>query len=178
MPGPDRARATIRAATAADAVAIAEIYDHYIANTVITFEEEPVPAAEIAARMEGVRAEALPWLVAEEARRVVGYAYAAKWHKRSAYRFTAEVTVYLAPDATGRRLGTRLYAELFPLLEARGVHAAIGGIALPNEASVALHERFGMRKVSHFPQVGFKLGRWVDVGHWQRTFEAGPTPAH
>ena len=69
----------------------------------------------------------------------------------------------------GRGIGSNLYAELFPILQARGIHAVMGGIALPNEASVALHEKFGMRKVAHFKEVGFKLDRWVDVGYWQRT---------
>jgi phosphinothricin acetyltransferase len=162
-------RATIRAATAADAAGIAAIYNHYVMQTVVTFEEESVSAADIAGRIEGVSSVSLPWLVAEEAGRVVGYAYATKWHLRAAYRFSAEVTVYLAPTDTGRRIGSNLYAQLFPILEARGVHAVMGGIALPNQVSVALHEKFGMRKVAHFEAVGFKFDRWIDVGYWQRT---------
>ena len=154
---------------AADAAAIAEIYNHYIEHTVVTFEETLVSAADFVARIEVVHATGFPWLVAEEAGRVLGYAYATKWKERSAYRFSAEVTVYLAPTATGRGLGTRLYTELFPMLDARGLHALMGGITLPNEASVALHEKFGMRKVAHFEEVGFKFGRWLAVGYWQRT---------
>lgn len=161
---------TIRAATPADASGIAAIYNHYITHTVVTFEDEPVSPAEIAERMEDVRSAALPWLVAEESGRVVGYAYATKWRTRSAYRFSAEVTVYLGHEDTGRGIGSNLYAQLFPMLQAKGMHAAMGGIALPNEASVALHEKFGMRKVAHFPEVGFKFGRWVDVAYWQRTW--------
>ena len=80
-----------------------------------------------------------------------------------------EVTVYVAPGHAGRGIGSRLYGELFPILKTRGIHAVIGGIALPNEASVALHEKFGMRKVAHFEEVGFKFDRWIDVGYWQRT---------
>jgi phosphinothricin acetyltransferase len=163
-------RTAIRAATAADADGVAAIYNHYIEQTVVTFEEEPVSAAEIAGRIEGVRSLRLPWLVAEEDGRIVGYAYATKWRDRSAYRFSAESTVYLAPTDTGRGLGSSLYAQLFPMLEARGVHAVMGGITLPNEASVALHEKFEMRKVAHFEAVGFKFDRWLDVGYWQRTF--------
>lgn len=160
-------RTTIRAAASADVACIAAIYNHYVTQTVVTFEEEVVPAAEIARRIENVRSVSLPWLVAEQAGRVVGYAYAAKWQSRSAYRFSAEVTVYLGPEDTGRGIGSNLYAELFPILQARGIHAVIGGIALPNEASVALHEKFGMRKVAHYHEVGFKFGRWIDVGYWQ-----------
>lgn len=169
---PSRPSAQIRAATSADAAGVADIYNHYVEHTVVTFEEVPVPAAEFAQRIDDVLSAAFPFLVAEEAGRLVGYAYATAWKQRSAYRFSTEVTVYLAPTELGRGIGTDLYAALFPLLEARGVHAAMGGIALPNEASVALHEKFGMRKVAHFAEVGFKFGRWIDVGYWQRNFAA------
>lgn len=169
MPSDSRERTTLRAATAADAAAIAAIYNHYVAETVVTFEEVPVSASEFAGRIESVAAAGFPWLVAEQAGRIAGYAYATKWRDRSAYRFSAEVTVYLAPTDTGRGLGSQLYAELFPMLEARGLHAIMGGITLPNDASVALHEKFGMRKVAHFDEVGFKFDRWLAVGYWQRT---------
>jgi phosphinothricin acetyltransferase len=163
----------IRDAAASDAEAIASVYNHYVAETVVTFEEEPVPAAEIARRVAEVRSAALPWLVADEDGLVVGYAYGRPWNPRSAYRFSAEITVYLAPGYVGRGIGSRLYEELFRILRARRIHAVLGGIALPNDASVALHEKFGLRKVAHFAEVGFKLGRWIDVGYWQRTFESG-----
>lgn len=161
--------ATVRAAGLTDAESIAAIYNHYVANTVVTFEEEEVSAAEMERRIHDVWSSSLPWLVAEEAGRIRGYAYATRWRARAAYRFSVEVTVYLAADHGGRGIGTKLYGELFPLLHARSLHAIIGGIALPNDASVALHEKFGMRKVAQFQEVGFKLGRWVDVGYWQRT---------
>jgi L-amino acid N-acyltransferase YncA len=148
---------------------IAAIYNHYVEQTIVTFEEAPVSDAGMAARLDEVRSESLPWLVAEEAGRLVGYASASKWKSRSAYRFSAEITVYVEPAHARRGIGSKLYSRLFPLLQARGIHAVIGGIALPNEASVALHEKFGMRKVAHFPEVGFKFGRWIDVGYWQRT---------
>src|SRR5262249_51445541 len=139
-------------------------------ETVATFEEVRVAAEEIARRIEEVRSLSLPWLVAEEAGRLVGYAYATRWRPRSAYRFSVEVTVYVAPGHAARGIGSRLYEELFPILEGGEIHAVMGGIALPNEASVALHEKFGMRKVAHFEEVGFKSGRWIDVGYWLRTF--------
>ena len=162
--------AVLRPAVAADADAIARIYNPYIADTIITFEESPIDAAEMAARMAEVGAAGLPWWVAEIDAQVVGYAYASKWKGRCAYRYSAETTVYLDAAHTGRGLGTRLYAKLFEELVARKLHAAIGGIALPNPASVALHEKLGMKKVAHFAEVGFKFGRWIDVGYWQRTF--------
>jgi phosphinothricin acetyltransferase len=164
-----RGGTTIREAAAPDAAPVAAIYNHYIRETVVTFEEEPVSGAEIARRIEEVQSASLPWLVAEVDRQVVGYAYAGPWHARSAYRFSAEITVYLAPTHTGRGIGSKLYGELFPILQARRIHAVMGGIALPNEASVALHEKFGMRKVARFQEVGFKFDRWIDVGYWQRT---------
>ena len=160
----------VRPAQATDAAAIAAIYNFYVASTVVTFEEDPVPADEMRRRMEAVFASSLPWLVAEWDGRVAGYAYATGWKARSAYRYSVETTVYLEDGLAKRGVGTALYAELFRLLKERGVHAVIGGIALPNDASVALHEKFGMRKVAHFQQVGFKFGQWVDVGYWQLTF--------
>jgi phosphinothricin acetyltransferase len=158
----------IRAAAPSDAAAIAAIYNHYVTETAVTFEEEPVAAAEIARRLEEVRANSLPWLVAAESGKVLAYAYAAPWKGRFGYRHSAEITVYVASECAGRGLGSMLYGELIPMLQARGIHAIMGGIALPNDASVALHEKFGLRKVAHFHEAGFKFGRWIDVGYWQR----------
>jgi L-amino acid N-acyltransferase YncA len=159
----------IRVATFTDAAAVADLYNHYVIETVATFEEVPIPATEMARRIEDVRSASLPWLVAEEGSRIVGYAYAAPWRTRSAYRYSAEITVYVGPEHAKRGIGSNLYAQLFPLLQARPIHALMGGIALPNEASIALHEKFGLRKVAHFEEVGFKFNRWIDVGYWQRT---------
>ncbi|HEV7431928.1 MAG TPA: GNAT family N-acetyltransferase, partial [Steroidobacteraceae bacterium] len=96
--------------------------------------------------------------------------YASRWKGRCAYRYSVESTVYLEPLAVGQGLGTALYSALFARLQELGCHVVIGGIALPNAASVALHEKFGMRQVAHFAQVGNKFGRWVDVGYWQWVF--------
>ncbi len=157
----------IRAATAEDAGAIAAIYNHHVLETIVTFEEEPVSAPEMARRIGEVQGVALPWLVAIDPAGLVGYAYATPWRSRFGYRFSVEVTVYTAPGQAGRGIGSRLYEALLPLLEARAIHAAMGGIALPNDASVALHEKFGFRKVAHFREPGIKFGRWIDVGYWQ-----------
>lgn len=164
---------TIRAAEPSDAAGIAAVYNHYVAQSIVTFEEEAVSDEEMARRIEDVRAESLPWLVAEESGGIVGYASSRKWRSRSAYRFSAEITIYVVPGHARRGIGSSLYSRLFPILQARGIHAVIGGIALPNDASVALHEKFGMRKVAHFSEVGFKFDRWIDVGYWQRTLRAG-----
>ena len=158
----------IRPAVAGDSGAIAAIYNHYVATTVITFEEEPVSASEMARRMADVGSVSLPWLAAEREGKVVGYAYASPWRARSAYRFSVEVTVYLEPGCPRLGIGSRLYEALLPELKTRGAHAALGVIALPNEASVAIHEKFGFAKVAHLREVGLKFGRWVDVGYWER----------
>ena len=157
----------IRAATAADAQTIADIYNHYVRETVVTFEEEPVAASGMAGRIAEVAAASLPWLVAERAGQVIGYARATKWRPRSAYRFSVETTIYLAAQHLGAGVGTTLYRELLARLKGQGLHLAIGGVALPNAASVALHEKLGFRKVAHFNEVGFKFGRWIDVAYWE-----------
>jgi L-amino acid N-acyltransferase YncA len=157
----------VRPVTAADAEAIARIYNHYVANTVITFEEEAVSAPDMAARIAEAQGLSLPWLVAEVEGAIVGYAYARRWRPRSAYRYSAETTIYLERGYEGRRIGTTLYSALLPLLRERGIHVAIGGVALPNDASVALHEKLGFERVATFRQVGFKHDRWVDVAYLQ-----------
>ena len=160
----------IRAASEQDAEAIAAIYSHYVTDTIVTFEEEPPSRSEIARRITTVQNAGLPWVVAEENGAILGYAYATPWKDRIGYRFSVETTVYLAKDCVGRGIGTQLYSELFRLLEETGIHSAIGGVALPNDASVALHEKFGMKKVAEFERVGVKFDRWINVGYWQIIF--------
>lgn len=158
----------IREAQAADALALATIYNHYILNSTATFEEQAVDAAEMARRIATVQSAELPWLVREDDNTIAGYAYATPWKPRSAYRFSVEITVYIAHTAARAGHGRALYDELFTRLRALGRHAVLGGITLPNDASIALHEAMGMTKVSHLPEVGFKFGRWLDVGYWHR----------
>lgn len=159
----------IRDATPADAAVLAGIYNHYVLDTTVTFEETSVSEAEMASRIAEVQAAKLPWVVVEDdAGVVLGHAYASKWKGRCAYRFAVETTVYLDPAAHGRGLGRQLYEQLLARLREAGMHVAIGGIALPNPASIALHEKLGFRKVGQFDEVGFKFSRWVDVGYWQR----------
>ena len=157
----------IRNAELDDAKFIAEIYNYYIQNTIVTFEEELVTASSVSERIGELKALNLPWLVAEDKGEVVGYAYASKWGGRCAYRHSVEATVYLNHNLQSKGWGTKLYSALFETLKERSVHVVIGGISLPNDASVALHEKFGMEKVAHFKEVGFKFGEWVDVGYWQ-----------
>jgi phosphinothricin acetyltransferase len=158
----------IRPATTGDCEAVARIYNHYILDTAVTFEEQAVSSNEIAGRIDKVLSASLPYLVALRDDQVVGYSYAGKWHERSAYRFAVETTIYLDPAHVGKGLGNALYRALLGRLEEKDLHVAIGGIALPNPASVALHERLGFKKVAHYAQVGFKFDGWIDVGYWQR----------
>lgn len=160
--------ALIRPATSGDAEAIARIYGHYTVNTSISFEEEVVSSTDMAQRIQEVLSSSLPWLVADQGQQAVGYAFASKWKGRCAYRYSVETSVYLDPAFTGRGIGSQLYEALLAALRQRSIHVVIGGIALPNEASVALHERLGFSKVAHFREVGYKFGHWIDVGYWQR----------
>ena len=157
----------LRAATPADAAAITGIYNHYILNTIVTFEEEAVTKEEMAQRITEVLEAGRPWLVWEENGRVLGYAYASAWKSRCAYRFALETTVYLDKDATGRGLGTKLYSALIDRYRNTRIHAIIGGVALPNDASTALHEKLGFKKIAHFKEVGWKFDQWIDVGYWE-----------
>ena len=159
----------VRVASPTDADAIATLYNHFIAQTTVTFEEAEVSAADIRQRMEEVQAASLPWWVAERDGQIAGYAYASKWKGRCAYRFSVEVSIYIHPLHVRHGIGTEIYSRLLPTLKHLGIHVALGGIALPNEASVGLHEKFGFVKAAHFKEVGFKFNRWIDVGYWQRT---------
>jgi L-amino acid N-acyltransferase YncA len=156
----------LRDARPDDAATICAIYNHYIEHTPFTFEESSVAPSEMKSRIVKVT-ETLPWLVAEENGELTGYCYASRWRERSAYRNSAEVSVYLRPAAVGKRKGTELLGALLSQLRGRGTHCAIGGVALPNAASVALLEKFGLRQVAHFREVGYKFGQWIDVGYWQ-----------
>ena len=157
----------LRPCQPSDAKQICAIYNHYVRDTVVTFEEEPVADQEMAQRIADVT-QRQPWLVLEQDDAIQGYAYATAWKTRSAYRHSVESTVYLAPSATGRGLGTRLYEALIAELRERDVHCVVGGIALPNAASVALHEKLGFQPIGRFSEIGRKFGQWVDVGYWQR----------
>jgi L-amino acid N-acyltransferase YncA len=160
----------IRDAGAADAAAIAAIYAPLVTDTIISFEEEPPSAEEMARRIAASHA----WLVAEEDGRVVGYAYAAQFHARAAYRWSTEVSIYLAPQARGRGIGKQLFAALLERLRDMGFVNAFGGTALPNPASERLLKGFGFKKVAHWDRAGFKFGAWHDVS-WRQLELQEPT---
>lgn len=165
---------TIRAVTPADAAAIATIYAPYVTDTVVTFEEHAPDAAEIVARIERL-APLYPWLVAERDGMVLGYAYGYPYRGRPAYRWVAEVGIYIAQHACGGGIGTRLYEALLTALGDAGYVAAIGALTLPNAASEALHARLGFRRTGVQTGIGYKHGRWLDVAFWQR--DLGERPA-
>jgi len=149
-----------------DAQQICGIYNYYVRETTVSFEEEPVSLIEMERRIRTVTA-AYPWLVLEADGEARGFAFAGPWKARSAYRYTAETTVYVDRDARGHGIGSTLYSALVAGLREQDLHTLVAVIALPNEASVALHEKMGFRKAAHFGEVGFKFGRWLDVGYWQ-----------
>ena len=157
----------IRPATLDDAAAIAAVYNPYILETVISFEEAPVSVEDMAGRMAAVLDAGLPWLVHEDESRITGYCYASTWNQRAAYRQTVETSIYLAEGQTGQGLGRRLMDALLTIVRDLGMHAVIAGVALPNPASVALHERLGYVKAAHYRETGYKFGRWIDVGYWE-----------
>lgn len=162
----------LRAATPDDAAAIAEIYAPFATASAVSFETEPPDAEAMRARIEA-GGDLYPWIAAEaEDGMLLGYAYAARFRERPAYRFTVETTIYLRREASGLGLGARLYAPLLATLEAQGFTQAIAAITLPNPASVALHERLGFEPAGVYRQVGWKLGAWHDVGLWQRPLAA------
>jgi len=156
----------LRDCTPTDAAQICEIYNYYVCETTITFEESPVPDGEMARRIADITSH-LPWLVWEVDGRILGYAYASPWKARAAYRYAVESSIYLAPQFTGQGIGSRLYLALIANLRQRGLHCVIGGAIIPNPVSVALHERLGFTKVAEFREVGFKFGKWIDVAYWE-----------
>jgi len=161
--------AVIRLAEVRDSVGIATIYRPYVEHNHCTFEEIAPDAGEIALRMAN---PLHPWLVIEEGARLLGYASTAPMRNRAAYRWSVETGIYLAADIQGHGLGRRLLEEHLNLLEQQGFVTAIAGVALPNDASVALHQKLGFVLAGVERGVGFKLGKWVDVGRWQRDLAA------
>jgi phosphinothricin acetyltransferase len=158
----------IRLADEDDAAAIAAIYRPFVEDSRISFEETAPDAAEMARRIAGSRPGFHPWFVAEEEGGLVGYAASSPFRARPAYRWTVETGIYLVPEAKGRGMGRALLSTLLQMVGRQGYVASIGAIALPNEASVALHEKLGFFRTGTYRQIGFKLGEWLDVGLWEK----------
>ncbi|MDR1986080.1 MAG: GNAT family N-acetyltransferase [Treponema sp.] len=156
----------IRTVKITDAMAICGIYNHYVKHTVISFEENPISMKEMKSRIVDI-SSVYPWLVLEEAGDLIGYAYVNKWKDRSAYEFSVELSIYLKQGHEGKGLGACLLTQLLEAVKKTSIHAVIAGITLPNERSVALHEKLGFTKIAQFKEIGFKLNQWLDVGYWE-----------
>ncbi|WP_439817241.1 GNAT family N-acetyltransferase [Zavarzinia sp. CC-PAN008] len=174
MSGATAEGASIRPAGPQDVPALAAIYGHHVREGFGSFEEEPPDEAEMARRLAAVAAAGMPWLVAEAAGRVLGYAYAAPYRARSAYRFTVEDSIYMAPDAMGRGVGRRLLAALLEQLERQGLAEVIAVIGdSGNLGSIRLHAALGFVPVGTLRNVGLKRGRWLDTVFMQKTLRRG-----
>lgn len=168
----------IRPAGKVDAAGLVAIYRPYVEDSRVSFEETAPDTAEMARRVRGDRPGYYPWFVAEEDGRLLGYAASSPFRARPAYRWTVETGIYLAANAQGRGVGRALLSTLLEVLERHGYVAAIGAIALPNDASVALHEKLGFFHTGTYRGVGFKMGEWLDVGLWEKELAPrSPSPA-
>jgi L-amino acid N-acyltransferase YncA len=158
---------SLRIAREADAEGVAAIYAPMVRDTAISFEVDPPDVDEMRRRIRSTLATH-PWLVCADDDEVRGYAYASRHRDRAAYRWSADVTVYVHAQARGRGIGSALYAALVPMLTRQGFRRAYAGITLPNHASVSLHESAGFTRLAVYAGVGWKLGAWHDVGWWER----------
>jgi phosphinothricin acetyltransferase len=166
---------TVRPAEPADAVAVNAIYSPIVRDTAISFEVDAPSKQVMAGRIESTLVR-YPWLVAERQGDLIGYAYAGEHRQRAAYRWSVDVTAYVAETARGSGVGRGLYTLLVEILRAQGFRAAFAGITLPNAASVALHESVGFEPLAIYREVGFKLGTWRDVGWWRLSLSASEGP--
>jgi L-amino acid N-acyltransferase YncA len=176
----------VREARDEDAAACAAIYAPYVTDTAITFELTPPSESDMAARITAARGTHA-WLVAtdEDAGQVIGYAYGGPYKERAAYRWSCEVSVYVARDSRGKGAGRRLYEALLPALAARGYHMAVAGMTLPNPGSEALHQKLGFTPIGTYRSIGWKHNNWHDVKWTQRPltpasppFDRGESPFH
>ncbi len=167
MAGPNM----IRFAEPGDAGQIADIYNYYIRATTITFEERPLSPSEMEERIREIAAR-WPFFVYCEGGQILGYAYADRFRTRSAYRYSAETTVYVRDGCLGNGIGTALYRQLIDALMKSDVRVLLGCIAMPNEESVRLHRKLGFEQVGYLRNVGYKFDRWLDVSYWELEHEA------
>jgi phosphinothricin acetyltransferase len=156
----------IRPVTLQDAEAICAIYNYYVLNTIVTFEEEPVSTAEMETRIKNVTKD-LPWYVYEENGEIIAYAYLHYYHSRSAYRFTVEDSIYVKNGCQQNGLGTRLLELLIDDAKKRGKHSIMAILGVPNAASEALHKKCGFQKMADMDELGYKFDQWASVGFWK-----------
>jgi L-amino acid N-acyltransferase YncA len=164
----------VRAATAADAEALAAIYGHHVRHGFGTFEEDPPSPAEMETRRAAIAGRGLPYLVAEEAGQVLGFAYAGPFRPRQAYRYTLEDSVYVAPDAIGKGVGRTVLSAVIAACEALGIRQLVAVIGdSGNAASIGLHRSLGFVDAGVGRSFGFKHGRWVDIVWMQKSLNGG-----
>jgi L-amino acid N-acyltransferase YncA len=156
----------IRTVEIKDIQEVCSIYNYYIVNSTITFEEEPISVDEMKKRIFDVT-PSYPWLIYEDQGIVLGYAYASRWKARAAYKHSVELSIYMSKDNVGKGFGKKLYEALLAELGKIDVHAVIGGMSLPNEQSKKLHESLGFKKIAEFKEIGYKFNKWIDVGYWE-----------
>ena len=169
----------LRPATDRDVPHMLEIYNHYVANSTITFDEDAMTLKEMRAKFRHVQALKYPWLVAASpSGMILGYAYVTPWKVKAAYRFTVEDSIYLSPAATGKGIGKALMARMLDDAKAAGVKEVIAVIADRGaEASIAMHAKFGFKDIGHMGKVGFKFGRWLGTVLMQKSLKGGQKAA-
>tara|TARA_R110000868_G_scaffold330120_2_gene591034 strand:+ start:90 stop:572 length:483 start_codon:yes stop_codon:yes gene_type:complete len=158
----------IRDVTIKDAKDLVNIYNYYVVNSIVTLDLIPFSILDFEEKINAISKD-FPFIVFEVQNEVLGYAYANTFRTKPAYKNTVELTVYLKHTELGKQIGKKLYSELLQQLKIQNYHVVIGGLTLPNAASVKLHETFGFEKVAHFKEVGYKFDKWHDVGFWQLT---------
>jgi phosphinothricin acetyltransferase len=158
----------IRPYSPADIPAVTRIYGHYVRDTVITFETSEPDEAEMASRFSTIAGKGHPLLIAEQDGQVIGYAYASTYRPREAYRFTCEDSIYLAPEAVGKGLGSRLLARLIEDSSRAGLKQMLAVITAERANSIRLHEKHGFRFIGTYEALGYKFDRWLDIVHMQR----------
>ncbi len=158
----------MRPVTVADAQQLVDIYNYYVIHSIVTLDLVPFSAQDFEEKISTISSQ-FPFIVYEENDEILGYAYANTFRTKPAYNKTVELTIYLKHSTLGKQIGKKMYSELIQQLKAENYHVLIGGLTLPNEVSVKLHEGFGFEKVAHFKEVGYKFDKWHDVGFWQLT---------
>ncbi len=159
----------IRPLSINDTEELLDIYNYYVLNSIVTFDDEALSLEAFKDKIARISVD-YPFIVFEENDEILGYAYGSRWRPKPAYKHTVESTVYVKHDVLGKQVGTRLYTELLSQLKEQNYHVVLGGLTLPNDASVKLHEKFGFKQVAHFKEVGLKFDKWLDVGFWQLRF--------
>ncbi|GAA4267960.1 GNAT family N-acetyltransferase [Hyunsoonleella aestuarii] len=143
-----------------------EIYNYYVVNTSVTFDIEPLSIETFSDKVNRIKTD-YPFLVYLENNEILGFAYGSRFRPKPAYDFVVESTVYVGHNAHGKQIGTKLYAELLQQLKQTKLHTVLGVLTIPNDASIKLHEKFGFKQVANLEEVGFKFGKWHNVGIWQ-----------